>query len=636
MEAATLWRRIEANPLDYDAYVELLPLAKEKSPVCQRFHEHFPLDERTWLAWLQESGASSPGLFAKALEDYLSPALHVANLQRQWPTLPPADMRAQYEASAKACGSHFTRGHLFWDSWIQYELQQPTGNSDHVAEAMGRRATSALEHVEQYWREFTAQFPDLALEQRPQFDLALITVSRQQVQENVLRECRETNDECAGSPTTAVNTRLEKEWLNHLWVEVQQVVDFHAKRVLFERAVGDCCLSERIWHMYLRFLEQQQSQEEKGMLSSTVLRAVRNLPSSATCWAVRIRSFSIVKDDGENNSLWALIVHSVDQADLLEPASMWVKRHPNQFEMVADTIQHIDVLIELLLLDLPGANRRKNWDQIHLLRPTDESLWQMHIAEEAANKASEGRLRELYIQALGAVKTHSRGIEVLGKNWVRFEFAHMTLSSSAVAYNKAVDTVAKRKRDCSRGVATLPQLVPKPITAAVNKPAHKNKPSNQPEVKRIKEVEVEGESHEVFIGTLPSSVTKDALRAFFSNHVQVEGSFVHMVHVGTRRDGTRYAHVTFGGTSPQASVRAAHAACELSGIELESLPITILLSNPPPKSKPKPESVDASMEVETASMADPPAPMRKSATALFLPRSVVAKSTSARPSTKRA
>lgn len=628
MNEVELRRRIEADPLDYDAYVELLPLVKEKSPVCQRFHEHFPLDERTWLAWLEESGASSPQLFALALEDYLSPALHVANLQRQWPALSPADMRAQYEAAAKAVGSHFTRGHLFWDSWIQYELQL-TGGGGKVAEVMGSKATSALEHVEQYWREFAAQFPDLASQQRPRFDLALATVSRQQVQENVLRECRESNDECAGSPTTAANARLEKEWLNHLWVEVQQhLADSDAKRVLFERAVADCCLSERIWHMYLRFLEPSH----EHVVFPTALRAVRNLPSSATCWAVRIRSSppAAVEDDG----LWASVVRSVDQADLLEPASMWVKRHPGQLDAVADTLRHVDVVVELLLLDLPGANRRRNWDRIHVLRPTDESLWQAHIAEEAASKASEGRLRELYTQALGAVKTHLRGIEVLGRAWVRFEFAHM--SSSAAAYNKAVDTVAKRKRDCSRGVAAVatPQLVPKNL---------------QPEAKRAKteteETEESGQSHEVFIGALPRGATKETLRAFFSNHVQVEGSFVHMVHVGTRRDGTRYAHVTFGGTSPQAAVRAARAACGLSGTEFEGEPVAILLSHPPkpkpkpksqPRSKPKPEpeSVGASMEVETASMAGARAPPRRPA--MLLPRSVAAKSLATAPSTKPA
>jgi hypothetical protein len=419
--------RIEQNPLDYDAYrelIDILPSGEEKHLIRKQFHLNFPLDENTWIAWLNDISAKDSSisfeeqtkLFEEGIQDYLSPRLYVLRCQHLWNIFRDEEKTRQaFREAAAKCGAHFTQGHIVWNAWIDFETQVENGKQ--IEYPLRRRATSPILEVSRYWNEYCTRFPsEVTSNHKAMYDTAEQTCKERLAngEENIAKIRGEGVQENAGSPTTAVNTELENEWFLYIEREKKQ----HPKRkpvILYERALGDSCLSERIWIKYIEdLLVSSSTEEELRHLKSVSGRSVRNITASTDLWGLYLRSQYLL--DSTN---WEISIEKVKAAlkDTAAIARCYIihlghvlKRSTfadflvefNKSVQTVDSIYQLcpeemnrNYICELMLFGTRGISEQmvvsteekfleifdRTWDALHKYRPKSGYYWTEHLRQ---------------------------------------------------------------------------------------------------------------------------------------------------------------------------------------------------------------------------------------------------------------
>jgi len=292
-----------------------------------------------------------------------------------------------------------------------------------------------------------------------------------------------------------------------------------------------------------------------------------------------------------------------------------------------------------------GIDLYKNvWNELHRLVPTSPLLWMEHIAQ--VRQVGEGDSKEILSKALHHLQglpepfaficddllVESEVLSSEGRSLLKAKRTLDARVSSVLARQKTTTTMLKMTpaATTATGANVKSKKVPPPKwkaeakdedkmeiedsgTAEAANPSRKRptssakpratskEPSSSESVIPARKIRDHALKNDpslvdiVFVPNLPDSATVESIQDFFSRLVKVPGSVVKRVQLKTRLNlvnkstgealTKQYAFVEFGGVSAKIRNQAAQAAVKLSGSELDDMPLTILLSNPPASTK---------------------------------------------------
>ncbi|KAJ9576204.1 hypothetical protein L9F63_006937 [Diploptera punctata] len=318
-EAANLEKKIEDNPYDYNAYVELIKQLQKMTElerlrkVRENMSKHFPLTSELWMSWLKEEinlAASDTErksviqLFDRAVQDYLSVELWLEYAQFSIGNMGLQDgvktVRDTFERSLTAGGLHVAKGAILWEAYREFEnvmlgmlqAKSEADMSDAQREELNaqkkrlvtlfrRQLACPLLDMEKTYQEFNEW-----LNEEPNrkegvdikniesgFKKALLRLSKILPFEEKLLSTEDANK------AVHYQAYLEHEKSHNEPARVQ---------CLYERAVADLCLDATIWLEYVQYLDTTLK------IDSVVLpvcrRAVRNCPWNSALWQYYIRA----------------------------------------------------------------------------------------------------------------------------------------------------------------------------------------------------------------------------------------------------------------------------------------------------------------------------------------------------------
>lgn len=644
----SLRSRLAENASDYDAYRELLSIptisADEKLHLFAEFQKAFPLDEPTWLAWIDLLGETNHAVKAEILElalnDYLSIRLIVEYCQHVFGT--SADWRSRFSHCASIYGSHYTQGHLIWDAWLarEREVNEDKKKEEYV---MRRRATSPLENVALYWDEYAKAFPYDFASHEVSFKQSLKQVEERKPFEDALHAARGGMEEVPGSPLTASNGALEAQWVAYM----ENEKTLHPKKkqnLLFERAIADCCLSVLLWERYIQEVEISDTVAKD--LPKLCTRALRNIPSgSSLIFAASIRGMAVGSSFASAKEIFEKAKHALTSlADLIEPALalvMAAKKYGTAEDVKRACHDTVSLLSKTAKRD--ESTRRacstilrslpleaSSWDKLSTF-DTAQFYWPDYLAIAQTTKTPED-MRGLYNKALHASYSDLLAFDFVASRWLAYELEKGEFSDYIRA-KQAIDqkrekSVSKKKPVALAGKERAPAKKETIKVARVGEPENKKmrkmsvevddessvpekqskKPSsnkNESKSQRkdddvsenddsksvIDRKKIKSGHNVVFLPSLPDTATSESVKDFFQRLVKVDGAFVDKVQIKTRANLLNpvtkesltklYAFVEFGGESLTAKADAALKATKLSGSDLDGFDVTILMANPP-------------------------------------------------------
>ncbi|PNF41960.1 Squamous cell carcinoma antigen recognized by T-cells 3 [Cryptotermes secundus] len=488
-QASELEKKVEQNPYDYNAYIELIKLLQKIAEIerlrkaREMMSRHFPLTTELWISWLQDeiniaaSDAERSAiveLFERAVQDYLSVDLWLEYAQFSIGNMGLQDgvktVRNTFERALTAAGLHAAKGAILWEAYREFEnvmltmlqsradtdlsesqQQELAAQKNRLVTIFRRQMACPLLDMEKTYQEFTEW-----LNEEPSrrdgvdikniesgFKTALLKLSKILPYEEQL--------------LSSDNASKADHYRAYLQYEMSKN-DPARVQCLYERTVADLCLDASMWLEYIEYLDSVLKIDT--VVLSVCKRAVRNCPWSSPLWQHYLRAlerykkpFDEVKDVMEQalsvgfstaedyRSLWLCYIeymrrrvdwgtdHQSTQMEELRTTFNRACDHLAQyFGLEGDP--GCDILqywarIEAAYCKNPEEFRRLWSDILSQGHDKTAAMWLEYIQWERAFGDSK-HLRRLFARALTSTQDWP---ESIGNAWLNFERDEGTLDS---------------------------------------------------------------------------------------------------------------------------------------------------------------------------------------------------------------
>lgn len=508
---------LETNPNVYETHVEFIAVLRRCKMMerlrdaRQNMHQHFPLNERMWLEWLEdESSAAATVEDVRSLErllqeshdDYLSVSLwkeHLqyvfcsfasilnvfysdevvfrlcrvlqAMLQQGGTTL--VDVRQAYDQALEQCGLHMTEGHAIWDMCIEFEesLDSPSKDDERIRRIFQQYlATPFPPHVLMAAKESYTSWMGSSEEEDGGVSKNMMKAIERAQRAYQLREECEKNIETAKASDPGGNMHLSA-YMSYIDLEISGGVDERI-RVVFERAISEFPVADVLWRNYLKYLEFA----EQTRLLNACKRALRNCPYSGALWSIYIRSLS------KNGVVGDKAVHE-ELNVAFEQGKASLQHCPHEYRQLVLSMAHSLRLSgdiykqryeELLQTSIKEMNKQQALDPEHRLTSLlvvsmadlekGKLVWESLLVDSSIDAAYSGTWasyydyltrhgdsfetrRGVFVRAMGA--SMSEGDKAfIARKWIALEEEEGTQSSYLEAQRKVFNVLWKE--DLSR------------------------------------------------------------------------------------------------------------------------------------------------------------------------------------------
>eukprot|EP00467_Chlorarachnion_reptans_P000858 CAMPEP_0114494202 /NCGR_PEP_ID=MMETSP0109-20121206/4524_1 /TAXON_ID=29199 /ORGANISM="Chlorarachnion reptans, Strain CCCM449" /LENGTH=929 /DNA_ID=CAMNT_0001671219 /DNA_START=112 /DNA_END=2902 /DNA_ORIENTATION=- len=324
-----LEEKVAQEPDNYDANMALVNALRkggEEEKLQDARHEmcnRFPLPEVVWLEWIEdeekiaedeEDMAYLKGVFERAIKDYLSVEIWVKYAEFMWKARKsqPQEVEEVYKQAKAATGYHLAEGRKFWTSYRAYKKQLPDCKTEDIRQLYKQELGIPLlgmdETMSEYitWERSTSGKPP-----QPQLFKAIPERKNKGMDKRMSFEER-LAPYAEKSPGIAYPELLQT-WDEYISFETKNSKGkrLQAVKLLYERAVSMCFLSDILWKKYFAFVKEKL--KDANILENLYQRATRNCPWSADIWIGYLRT---VEGSGDTKAYMSAMQKAVQCTSL--------------------------------------------------------------------------------------------------------------------------------------------------------------------------------------------------------------------------------------------------------------------------------------------------------------------------------
>jgi DNA-directed RNA polymerase specialized sigma24 family protein len=441
-------QKIAANPYQYETHLEFIQALRKNADINalhkarEHFSQYFPISQDQWLLWLQdeESIASTDeeiakvkSLYERAFQDYQLPKVweQYCEFMLKHFTSDRKEIESVFERAVTTAGAHMIDGSVLWSLYRNYELK--FNEHDKVRELFRQQLAIPSLVLTNIWEEYEKFETNSAEAEKtaPIFQESGKKLEQRLGIEEQLIEA------------IANKTESEEIWKTYLDLVIEQDPKDLVVQ-LFERAVQEQCLSERLWNRYIRYL-QDNNTPAQDMLT-VYNNASRNCSWSSALWCGFLEYMELCQCDAQwiessfQRALSSMQAVASDYAAVFVAHCSYIMRSKKDdkeairsafvsaFEYITQYFREGDRQCSLeRLWAYVEAHRFKDverardiYKNIMARFPSEPALWFNYIQFERDNGATNDQIRNIYRQAVNGLE-NARSKKSMAVAWSQFE-----------------------------------------------------------------------------------------------------------------------------------------------------------------------------------------------------------------------
>ncbi|XP_034948650.1 squamous cell carcinoma antigen recognized by T-cells 3 [Chelonus insularis] len=310
LEVKKLEAILAQNPFDYNTHVLLISKLQSMGELerlrkaRENMSSKYPLTSELWLSWLRdemklavtsEEKSALVNLFERAIKDYLSVEVWLEYLQFNIGSVASSgtsmnSVRDLFERALTSAGLHVTKGAIIWEAYREFENvligmtadeAEKVEQINRVGNLFRRQLACPLLDMEKTYEEYKIWKSDLGKDSNIDDNIVSLGYNRAHTDLNSRLPYEE---KIISYQSESELFDYYKAYLNY----EKQHGDPARVSILFERAVADLSLHNKLWEDYLNYLDSTIKME--SVLTLVYERATRNVPWCAEIWKKWMRS----------------------------------------------------------------------------------------------------------------------------------------------------------------------------------------------------------------------------------------------------------------------------------------------------------------------------------------------------------